>query len=480
MNSDATWHTLYTVQAYSETPIREHLFLPIVSLGDASDKHISWGATIPDKNGNYYYTSFSPAGYFLPWLFMRAFRLPVDERSLYLFNTVLYAASSALWVVILYMLYEREKWRDAVCLVGLVSYLCVPEVLHGMGVVYWHQSVMQVTFLMQLSCYLMARKTEKRPWRAGFYLLAFLNPYIEWTGFVANVGFAISDVILCWKTRWRVDFLRVLALGGVSIASLGCFLLHYMLRVDARALLQTMMSRFMARNVTSEVSATNLATGYLTSFLYLWLLAAVLLVWTLWHNRRVELRERHGVMFLLLAFPLLENLLMKQHALSYTYDRMKGAYALSLIVCELAFQLLSSYGKRQVAAALLAVSLACGWLNLNSYCGNEHYIWNAEYRSDNELLAGYINENYADSVLSLPYSVRGYINMLFGRGIYEGCDLEAAKGEAAKRQARYAVNLEIETSQGWNMYDLKGASVYDMETGALHHIVVANGEIWEE
>lgn len=75
-NADATWHTLLTIEAYNETPISEHLFLPIVSLGSQDDKYIPWGATIPDENGNYYYTSFSVAGYFFPWLFMKTFRLP--------------------------------------------------------------------------------------------------------------------------------------------------------------------------------------------------------------------------------------------------------------------------------------------------------------------------------------------------------------------------------------------------------------------
>lgn len=65
-NSDATWHALLTVEAYNETPVSTHLFLPIVTLGDADDKGIPWGATVPDREGNYYYTSFSPAGYFLP------------------------------------------------------------------------------------------------------------------------------------------------------------------------------------------------------------------------------------------------------------------------------------------------------------------------------------------------------------------------------------------------------------------------------
>ena len=51
-NSDATWHTLLTIEAYNETPARDHLFLPIVSLGEDEAKYIPWGATIPDEDGN--------------------------------------------------------------------------------------------------------------------------------------------------------------------------------------------------------------------------------------------------------------------------------------------------------------------------------------------------------------------------------------------------------------------------------------------
>ena len=77
-NSDATWHTLLTIKAYDETPLSVHKFLPIVSLGVKDDKGISWGATVSDELGNYYYTSFSPAVYVLPFLFIKLFHLPIS------------------------------------------------------------------------------------------------------------------------------------------------------------------------------------------------------------------------------------------------------------------------------------------------------------------------------------------------------------------------------------------------------------------
>ena len=40
-NSDATWHTLLTIKAYSQTPVSVHKFVPIVTLGDINNKHIA-------------------------------------------------------------------------------------------------------------------------------------------------------------------------------------------------------------------------------------------------------------------------------------------------------------------------------------------------------------------------------------------------------------------------------------------------------
>ena len=93
-NADATYHTLLTMQAYDETDASIHHYLPIVTLGKNSDKHIPWGATIPDKYGNYYYTSFSPFGFFLPYLFCKLFSLPIEFTSLYVFNSILYFSNT--------------------------------------------------------------------------------------------------------------------------------------------------------------------------------------------------------------------------------------------------------------------------------------------------------------------------------------------------------------------------------------------------
>lgn len=88
-NADATMHVLLTVKAMQDTPLSIHKFIPIVSLGNEADKHISWGATLPDKNGNYY-TSFGPLGFVVPYVFITALNLPINPMSLYILNSILF------------------------------------------------------------------------------------------------------------------------------------------------------------------------------------------------------------------------------------------------------------------------------------------------------------------------------------------------------------------------------------------------------
>jgi hypothetical protein len=78
-NLEASYHVLLTLTALGRTSPADHLFLPLVSLDRASDKRISWGATLPTPSGDQIYTSFSAVGFAVPYL---AFRLARVEPSL--------------------------------------------------------------------------------------------------------------------------------------------------------------------------------------------------------------------------------------------------------------------------------------------------------------------------------------------------------------------------------------------------------------
>ena len=153
------------------------MFLPIVSLGDELDKDIPWGATIPDDQGNYYYTSFSPAGYIMPWMFLKIFSLPISEGSLYIFNSLLLCISALLWTIFLTQIFNETRNGIIIAFIGTITYITIPEIMHGMGIVYWHQSLYQVTFLLQLIAWYQYRSKDKKRYRFLFYILCLINEY---------------------------------------------------------------------------------------------------------------------------------------------------------------------------------------------------------------------------------------------------------------------------------------------------------------
>lgn len=477
-NADATWHTLLTIEAYDETPISEHLFLPIVNFGGRDNKFISWGATAEDAYGNHYYTSFSSAGFFFPWLFMHIFHLPVSISSLYIFNTVLFAVSAVLWIIFLLQVYAGQRERYILAVLGLVTYVMVPELLHSMGIVYWHQSILQITLMAQMIAFLQMQKTGSRGAAAAFYLLALVNPYIEWTGYVANVGFALAELLTGGERNFKRSFDRALLLGGITVLSAALFMLHYLLRVDLKTMLKLLLVRFAAR---SAIYATlyKILHGYFGSFLYLWPLLLLLLVWAFAIHRRVE--GKYWPIVFLLAFTLLENCIMAEHARSYTFDRMKGIWLLSFLVCESSRQILAGSKKRGTAMAVIgAMTLFAGLFNVISYCQDERYVWPTDYQAQNRELARYINETYPDALLGMPDgNVRGYISMLFGKGIY---NMPAGDiyGTAFEKGRRYVVTLKVDkdnTRGDGDVYKLIGAEVGDMQEHTLTELSLCDGQI---
>jgi hypothetical protein len=472
-NSDATWHTLLTIEAYNETPVSQHLFLPIVSLGGTEDKGIPWGATIPDSEGNYYYTSFSPMGYFLPWLFMKVFHLPICEKSLYIFNCLLLVISSGLMINLLSLVYQDNKNRTLLCFLGGIIYVLMPEILHGMGIVYWHQSILQVTLLLQIIAYYQYAVLDNKKYKMIFYILAFLNPYTEWTGYVANVGFALAEIILNCKNNWKKGFGKAVLLGFISIAAFGIFTLHYMLRIDAASFFAALRSRFLVRGVTSNNGAlSDFILGYLKSFKYAWILLVILMIWCFIKTKKLELTG--GILWLIMSFPVLENIIMKQHALTYTYDRMKAAWILVFLICEVIRNILdNSRGKEKALCIGLFTLVACLSLaNYKSYVGNRSYIWQVDYKESNQKMADYINANYPDALFASGSTVRGYANLLFGRGIYEGENLDQAADlamEKGKNMIVYIKFLDGYQIQSVSVYDnaLMECAVYRIENGVV-------------
>ena len=153
-NIDASYHVLLTIKALKATPSDVHKFLPIVSLGNPEDKNIPWGATVPDSYGNYYYTSFSPLGFFIPYLYFEGTGYDLTIENLAIFNMIIHLIATILfaWIISLFLInLGLSPVNRTLAIISLtLFYIFSNEALYSHGVIYWHHSLFQVFWFIQL------------------------------------------------------------------------------------------------------------------------------------------------------------------------------------------------------------------------------------------------------------------------------------------------------------------------------------------
>lgn len=448
-NDDANYHMLLTLTAYSQTPANAHKFLPLVSLGFPEDKNISWGATVQDKSGNYYYTSFYTPGFIAPYIFMKITGMEFTKTSLFWFNSVLYLLCFLLTAYLFVKLFSKYISPAVSVAITALVYLFQPEIMHSQGLVYWHHSLFQAAFLLQLIFF---TGIEKKLERNLFLAMCFVNPLIEWTGFIANAGFALAvflkgesftGLFKALKTKKIVLPSIIMALSFIALVFM---LLHYA-SVLGWNYFDVVYYRFRERSISSAVTLGDLLAGYVNSFRWLLAFAAVTGCYALYLKKRrkqfVAILKEYKFVLLVLLFPLLENIILLEHAVSYTFDRMKLVYPLLFII----MVFYSVINKNKIVRSVFFIFLAASSvLNAAYYLkpSGAPYFLDGSYLRHNEEIAAEIKDSFNRDnsiIVNTMFPVRGYATLLFGRGVYEGLHFDKAKYIAKYSDKRYIVLL---------------------------------------
>lgn len=84
--------------------------------------------------------------------------------------------------------YYFSQYIDKILLFIMVFMLYVgsTEVMHSQGVIYWHHSLFQIFLLLHIISFI---NLHNKYFKIIFFILCFINPYIEWTGYISNFSF---------------------------------------------------------------------------------------------------------------------------------------------------------------------------------------------------------------------------------------------------------------------------------------------------
>ena len=486
---DASEHVLFTMQCYEETPASIHKFLPIVSLGENEDKNIPWGECAKDDNGNYYYTSFSPAGFAMPYFFVKALNLPINIYSLYAFNSLLYILSFIIVICLFCKLFQKYIRKNIIIIFTTFIYLFQIEIMHCQGVIYWVHSIMQILLPLQFLLFLNRKKSKGS--KIGFYIMCVINPYVEWTGFVSNVIYAIMLVIGRIAEEKRITlktFVQPLIIALLTILALALYIGHFSLVININTFINIMKDRFVARDVLManqrQEGIEKLVHGYFVSFKYLIFLIIVMFIFviTTKKNRAMlwKLIKEYKYELIYFSGIMIENILMMQHATEYSFDRMKLVF-LFLVLFYILFTIiyLSSKKKDMIEIAFIIILTVVAFANLLEYkIGKYNYIQEETHKQKDIIISEYINKEYnrENSIIASSGVIRGFMNLTFHRGIYELQTYEKAQKLAILKQKRYAIFCVID-KEDLRQLGISTVIIKDMEKNTEKVLIFKNDKL---
>ena len=478
-NSDATYHVLLTMQAYDQTPISVHIFLPIQTFGASYNKFINNGPSLMmDKYGNNYYVSFSPMGFVAPYIFCKIFHLPLSDNSIYIFNCLLLLVSAILVGVVSCKLAPKQITGGKCFAFAFLVYILQPETMATQGIVYWHQSFSQMILLCGILLFIkdITEANDKIIYFLLLLIVEFLYAYTEWTGYV----FA-SGVVLAYFTKYFVkeekhgfcrskrDILKAFIVGVIAILAFAVYFLHFSMNVDSTQILSTMFGRYEARK---NASFKYLIEAYIKSYkLLIFTDCILMLIIILVRNcRRCFItflnNKRNILIMIVICMPVLENIVMMEHAIEYTFDRLKGGIVLLCVFGLCVFIIIKSFKIKQKAITVVmsAVVGVFAIYNVNVYfCSN--YRIQLKNMERTMILRDYINEQYSqdDVVLNKQgWRAWGFLQTFYGRNIFctEIYNERSLVDEALNRGATKIITLYLDKGPA-DKATYSTASVYD-------------------
>ncbi len=477
-NLDASYHVLLTIKALQENKPKDHLFLPIVTLGSQEDKNIPWGATVPDEKGNYYYTSFPQVGFITPYFIFSLFNIELTTDDLMHFNLVIHYLCSLLLGYLTFLItgkFELNiKHRYSLIMLASIVYIFNIEALFSHGVIYWAHSLFQLFWIIQLILlYLILEKGQNpiiiRTIYILFAFISFLLAATEWTGYLVN--FALFLVFLNRYLKKRINLTPLLLIVISTIASILYYVIPFIIVIGQDNLVNSLKARFFARNITNSVGWNYLFKGYWESFSSYLIILCLFLFFGFFNK---NFRERFVKKFMemklwlfVLIFPMIENLIMKQHAIAYSFDRLK----LILVIIILLIICFSSIAIKQLKYfyILIIIGVVVTVFQFN----NSTRIWKEPLLSVYKPMVNYIRD-LGDVTLFNHGPVRGYVNLTLDSGVYEHIkDEKKLLGISQSKHKERSVWLLGQTLQnqlvGW-----RNAVVFNWNEGSIDVVGVIN------
>ena len=389
LSSNYEWvtaHTLITLNIWKTEGITQHKFNPIYTFPNPNDRYIKCPISgVADSKGNYYYVSYPPFAFILPYIVFKVTHIPINPISLQLFNIALHLGCLLFLYFLIKSFYQNTKNGAYAALSGALVYLFAPINLWYHSNVYFADILVQLFFLSTLYFYYKYLATHRREHSIGLYISIFLMVYTEW------LGVLLVAVLFFHSAFFNKRKVMPMMIAAVSLAALGLVVLQYSLISGFEDFINTLLSRYSDRrgiqgvhSILTPEAHLHLVRLYLHHYYpyFVLLFSGFIAAFYLKKQANELFIHRREVSLLLLAgIPvLLHHYLLFEFTLVHELSLVKSAVPISLIISFLTYKIIATKKKTYLAVLQqLYFIIFVAMLSLGIYFYYSHIIWLDEF-----------------------------------------------------------------------------------------------------
>jgi hypothetical protein len=358
------------LQIWHEEGIARAHFAPITTYPGQANKNINNEALDhTDAEGNYFYTSFPPFAYYVPYVIFEMLHIYPAVLPLQIFSLALHFISGLLIYCIVRLVLQCVEQPCYPAVIAFAVYIFCPVTLWLQANVYMSDIFAQVFFIAGI--YLLVRWARYGPTGISSYVvfgvLVFGFVYSEWLG----VFFASSVVVYGWLNRRKSGMKGLLAAAALGAgAALGLTVWQYSGISGFHSFWVASQNRFLLRSGIGAQLDLNLhlwsLLGWLLVLTY-YLLAyttdfALLALWAALKNRGRDLtvsRDTKMALFFGAVLPvLLHHLVFFNFTAAHEFSVLKAAPFIAITAGLLAWRLWESAPCARISTVVLR-SVVC-------------------------------------------------------------------------------------------------------------------------
>lgn len=179
------------------------------------------------------------------------------------------------------------------------------------------------------------------------------------------------------------------------------FSFHYLLNVNIEDYINAITSRFKYRSFSNPITIKFLFSGYYNSYKTILSIIVLSLItsFIFIHNSLKYYFlsfKKYSILLFLLFVPILENFIMKEHAISYTFDRLKVSLFLITVLLIIIIRIYKK--NKKLFFILFYFIFVIQFFNLLFYQNDNKYSYSINYNYNNITISEYIKNNFNDIV----------------------------------------------------------------------------------